>query len=46
MVRIVAGLLMWLAMRGALNDKVEEKYRFYHVPCSNTALGHIILENK
>lgn len=39
-------LVMWLAMRGALNDEVEEKYRFYHVPCSNTALGHIILENK
>ena len=39
-------LVMWLAMRGALNDDVEEKYRFYHVPCSNTALGHIILENK
>ncbi len=38
-------LVMWLAMRGALNDKVKEVYRFYHVPCSNTALGHIILEN-
>jgi protocatechuate 4,5-dioxygenase beta chain len=38
-------LVMWLAMRGALNDKVREVYRFYHVPCSNTALGHIILEN-
>jgi len=25
---------------------VEEVYRFYHVPASNTALGHIILENK
>ena len=38
-------LVMWLAMRGALNDRVKEVYRFYHVPCSNTALGHIILEN-
>jgi protocatechuate 4,5-dioxygenase beta chain len=38
-------LVMWLAMRGALNDDVKEVYRFYHVPCSNTALGHIILEN-
>ena len=38
-------LVMWLAMRGALNDNVKEVYRFYHVPCSNTALGHIILEN-
>jgi protocatechuate 4,5-dioxygenase beta chain len=39
-------MVMWLAMRGALNDDVKEVYRFYHVPCSNTALGHIILENK
>ena len=38
-------LVMWLIMRGALDDKVREVYRFYHVPCSNTALGHIILEN-
>ena len=32
-------------MRGALDDKVKEVYRFYHVPASNTAVGHIILEN-
>lgn len=38
-------LVMWLAMRGALDAQVREVYRFYHVPCSNTALGHIILEN-
>ncbi len=38
-------LVMWLAMRGSLNERVKEVYRFYHVPCSNTALGHIILEN-
>ena len=38
-------MVMWLAMRGALNEKVREVRRFYHVPCSNTALGHIILEN-
>src|SRR5712691_332478 len=37
---------MWLIMRGALNDQVEEVYRFYHVPASNTAVGHIILENR
>ena len=37
-------LVMWLIMRGALGDKVEEVYRFYHVPASNTAVGHIILE--
>src|SRR5205823_1294509 len=34
------------SMRGALDDKVEEVYRFYTVPASNTAVGHIILENK
>jgi protocatechuate 4,5-dioxygenase beta chain len=39
-------LVMWLVMRGALDDRVNEIYRFYHVPASNTALGHIILENR
>jgi protocatechuate 4,5-dioxygenase, beta chain len=39
-------MVMWLIMRGALDDKVEEIYRFYTVPASNTAVGHIILENK
>lgn len=39
-------MVMWLIMRGALNDQVEEIYRFYHVPASNTAVGHIILENR
>ena len=38
-------MVMWLIMRGALDDDVKEVYRFYHVPASNTALGHIILEN-
>jgi len=38
-------LVMWLIMRGALNDKVLQKHRFYHVPASNTAVGHLILEN-
>jgi protocatechuate 4,5-dioxygenase, beta chain len=39
-------LVMWLIMRGALNDEVTQKHRFYHVPASNTAVGHLILENK
>ncbi len=39
-------MVMWLIMRGALDDDVEEVYRFYTVPASNTAVGHIILENK
>ena len=38
-------LVMWHVMRGALDDKVKELYRFYTVPASNTAVGHIILEN-
>lgn len=39
-------LIMWMVMRGALNDDVELLKRFYHVPGSNTAVGHVILGNK
>jgi len=39
-------LVMWHVMRGALEDKVKELYRFYTVPASNTAVGQIILENR
>lgn len=38
-------LVMWLIMRGALDPKVRVAHRFYHVPASNTAVGHLILEN-
>lgn len=38
-------LVMWLIARGAMNDEVVQKHRFYHVPASNTAVGHLILEN-
>ncbi len=38
-------LVMWLIMRGALDPKVSVRHRFYHVPASNTAVGHVILEN-
>ena len=38
-------LVMWLIMRGALNETVNEVHRHYHVPASNTAAGLIILEN-
>lgn len=38
-------LVMWLIMRGALNEDVTEVHRHYHVPASNTAAGLIILEN-
>jgi protocatechuate 4,5-dioxygenase, beta chain len=36
-------LIMWLVMRAALGESVEELHRFYHVPASNTAVGHIVL---
>ncbi len=39
-------LVMWLIMRGALDIDAKEIYRFYHVPASNTAVGHMILENR
>lgn len=44
-------LVMWLIARGAMADvaggnKPEVKHRFFHVPASNTAVGHLILENK
>jgi protocatechuate 4,5-dioxygenase beta chain len=38
-------LVMWLIMRGALGPRVKPLHRFYHVPASNTAVGHLILEN-
>jgi protocatechuate 4,5-dioxygenase beta chain len=38
-------MVMWLVMRGALDAQVTEVHRHYHVPASNTAVGHIILEN-
>jgi len=37
-------LVMWLVMRAALGEKVDEVYRFYHVPASSTGVGHIILK--
>ncbi|MBO0713161.1 MAG: hypothetical protein J2P59_00290 [Acidimicrobiales bacterium] len=37
-------LVMWLIMRGALGDDPKELHRFYHVPASNTAVGHIVLQ--
>jgi protocatechuate 4,5-dioxygenase, beta chain len=42
---------MWLIARGAMADvvsggpKPKVAHRFYHVPASNTAVGHLILEN-
>jgi len=38
-------MVMWLIMRGALNEDAHEVYRHFHVPASNSAAGLIILEN-
>jgi protocatechuate 4,5-dioxygenase beta chain len=38
-------LVMWLIMRGALGPEAQELYRFYHVPGSNTAVGHMVLQS-
>ncbi|NKE65150.1 protocatechuate 3,4-dioxygenase [Ramlibacter sp. RBP-2] len=42
-------LVMWLIARGAMGDLAgapppKVRHRFYHVPASNTAVGHLILE--
>ncbi|HEX7875785.1 MAG TPA: class III extradiol dioxygenase subunit beta [Sphingobium sp.] len=37
-------MVMWLIMRGALGRKVKALHRHYHVPASNTAVGHLVLE--
>jgi len=43
-------LVMWLIARGAMSDVAggappRVAHRFYHVPASNTAVGHLVLEN-
>ena len=39
-------LVMWLIARGAMSDHPPRvRHRFFHVPASNTAVGHLILEN-
>jgi aromatic ring-opening dioxygenase catalytic subunit (LigB family) len=43
-------LVMWLIARGAMADvaggpKPNVARRFFHVPASNTAVGHLVLEN-
>ena len=40
-------LVMWFIARGAMSDQPPKVlHRFYHVPASNTAVGHLILENQ
>lgn len=43
-------LVMWFIARGAMSDidgsgSIDVEHRFYHVPASNTAVGHLILSN-
>ncbi|MFN7153082.1 MAG: class III extradiol dioxygenase subunit beta [Acidovorax sp.] len=43
-------LVMWFIARGAMSDVAggpapKVAHRFFHVPASNTAVGHLILEN-
>ena len=43
-------LVMWFIARGAMSDvnetgSIEVLHRFYHVPASNTAVGHLVLAN-
>lgn len=43
-------LVDWLIARGAMDDQFggdspETDHRFYHVPASNTAVGHLVMSN-
>lgn len=38
-------MVMWMVMRGAMNENVTEIYRAMHVPTSNTSNGLLLLEN-
>ena len=43
-------LVMWLIARGAMSEAAAGRtprvaHRFYHVPASNSAVGHLILED-
>lgn len=38
--------IMWLVMRGALQDDAKLIHKHYHAPISNTGAGVLVLENK
>ena len=38
-------IIMWLVMRGALDENVNLVHKHYHLPVSNTAAGVLVLEN-
>src|SRR3546814_11288709 len=37
-------LVMWLIMRGALGPATRCLHRHNHIPCYNTATGHMVLD--
>ncbi|MET8979372.1 class III extradiol dioxygenase subunit beta [Streptomyces sp. NPDC004539] len=39
-------LIMWLIMRGALNERVRTVHTAYHIPASNTAAGLALFDNR
>jgi protocatechuate 4,5-dioxygenase, beta chain len=39
-------LIMWLIMRGALNDRIRHVHSTYHVPVSNTAAALALFDNR
>jgi protocatechuate 4,5-dioxygenase beta chain len=39
-------LIMWLIMRGAMNDQVTKVHSDYFVPASNTAAGVALFDNR
>ncbi len=39
-------MIMWLVMRGAMDDKITRISDTYHVPASNTAAGLALFENR
>lgn len=39
-------LIMWLVMRGAMNEQVRKVHSTYHVPASNTAAGLALFDNR
>ncbi|WP_028035265.1 class III extradiol dioxygenase family protein [Chelativorans sp. J32] len=41
-----AELIMWLVMRGAMDERVETVHKHYYAPASTTGAGMVVLENR
>jgi protocatechuate 4,5-dioxygenase beta chain len=39
-------MIMWLIMRGAMNDRIRRVHSTYHVPASNTAAALALFDNR